>query len=340
MLRRKKLEFAGPYGVEVASARQLAAQTQAGQELRRDFVRLYISEQISSRDICDMAHRHTVSGGCGLEDIALVPDPKIQNHNAHLKLVLGNELGNADLTYVEAPMFDKRVCGRTKVMVPIIRPSEALSEYFLGHANACAADLLREPLEGVPPVDFDALPPAQRDHIVVKRALAAGVHPTRIRRLGIFMDAAGFIKNESFEDLFINDLDTGQRWLVAVVRKQEMCQCGCRGFCTYWPIHDALLNDLQSAADGRWSVVTHMQEPLPGGDRRHVIVLVSPWCLLRQRYGQRYSTLVPWVSTSCRMRLTDAESAMTQRSTCQRSTTSVLTVAQQRSSISGIIDNS
>lgn len=104
---------------------------------------------------------------------------------------------------------------------------------------------------------------------MVKRALEAGVHPSRIRRLGIFMDAAGFTKNESFEGLFVSDLDTGQRWLICVFRKVEMCQCGCRGFCSYWPIHDALLNDLQSSADGRWSVVSHLQDPFPAGTKAH-----------------------------------------------------------------------
>jgi hypothetical protein len=79
------------------------------------------------------------------------------------------------------------------------------------------------------------------------------------------MDAAGFTANESFEGLFINDLDTGVRFLIAVVRKQEMCKCGCRGFCTFWPLHDALLSDLQSSADGKWSVVGHLQEPFPRG---------------------------------------------------------------------------
>ena len=36
--------------------------------------------------------------------------------------------------------------------------------------------------------------PAQRDNEVSKAALEAGVHPTRVRRLGIFMDGAGFTK--------------------------------------------------------------------------------------------------------------------------------------------------
>ena len=216
-----------------------------------------------------MAYRHTQSGGVGLEDLALIPDPSNNHHNEHVKLILGKKLGNTDLTYVETPMYDKKACCRTKVMVPIVRPSEAVSEYFLGHTGACGVNDHTEELPDVPHVDMASLPPAQRDHDVVKHALANGTHPTRIRRLGIFMDAVGFTQSESFEGLFVNDLDTGMRWLVAVLRKAEMCKCGCRGFCTFWPLHDALLNDLQFAADGKWGVVSHLREPFLEGTVAH-----------------------------------------------------------------------
>ena len=157
-------------------------------------------------------------------------------------------------------MLDKKKSCRTTVMIPIVRPSEALSEHFLGHCNPVDAGDLALPLPSAPVLPpTEEWTPAQRDNIVCKVALQSGVHPTRIRRLGIFMDAAGFTKNESFEGLFINDLDTGHRFLIAVIRKAEFCACGCRGFCTLWPVHDAILNDLQSAADGRWSVVSHLQ---------------------------------------------------------------------------------
>ena len=115
---------------------------------------------------------------------------------------------------------------------------------------------------------LSSAPPAQRHHVVVEAALAAGVHPSRVRRLGIFMDAAGFTKQESFEGLFINDLDTGMRFLIAVIRKAELCDCGCRGFCTFWSVHAAILSGLQTSAYGKWSLVYHLQNPFELGLRR------------------------------------------------------------------------
>ena len=147
-------------------------------------------------------------------------------------------------------------------MVPIARPSELISEHFIGHVGGVDEGVLGTPLESAPsPPDVSEWTPAQRDNAVTARALAEGVHPSRIRRLGIFMDAAGFTKQESFEGLFITDLDTGQKFLVCIIRKADYCNCGCRGFCTLWPVHDAILSDLQSAADGRWSVLSHLREP-------------------------------------------------------------------------------
>ena len=166
-------------------------------------------------------------------------------------------------------MYDKKLCARTSVFIPIARPSEVLSEYFIGHSDAVDPGDLRLPLpSSPPPPSVEQWPPAQRYHVVVEAALAARVHPSRVRRLGSFMDVAGFTKQESFEGLFINDLDTGMRFLIAVIRKAELCDCGCRGFCTFWSVHDAILSDLQTSADGKWSLVSHLQNPFELGSRR------------------------------------------------------------------------
>jgi hypothetical protein len=202
-----------------------------------------------------------------MEDLAITPDPAYKKHNELVKLVLGREHGDATLSYVDAPMFDKKGQCRSTVSVPIVRPSDALSEHFVGHAGACDAGVLQLPLATAPAADVATWTPLQSEHVVVTRALAANVHPSRVRRLGIFMDAAGFTKNESFEGFFVNDLDTNQRFLIAIVRKAEVCQCGCRGFCTYWPLHDAIRHDLENATDGTWSVTSHLQEPHVAGSR-------------------------------------------------------------------------
>ena len=58
----------------------------AGQGLSKDFIELYLTEQLSAVKLCEMARRHTVSGGVGLEDVALIPSSTQHNHNAHVQL--------------------------------------------------------------------------------------------------------------------------------------------------------------------------------------------------------------------------------------------------------------
>ena len=65
MKRRRLLDLAGPYAVQQPDRDETDAKTQAGQELRKDFIELYLTEQISAVKLCDMAHRHTISGGVG-----------------------------------------------------------------------------------------------------------------------------------------------------------------------------------------------------------------------------------------------------------------------------------
>jgi hypothetical protein len=204
-----------------------------------------------------------------MDDLALVPDDKNDNYNKHVKLCLGRMHGDADLVYVDSPMYDKKLCSRTIVSVPIVRPSEALSEFFIGHDGAVDEGDLRTPLASAPPpLPLEQWPPAQREQIVCKAALDAGVHPSRLRRLGIFLDGAGCTKQETFEGLFIQALDTGKRFLIAIFRKAELCDCGCRGFCTFWAIHDAILSDLASAASGKWGALNHLQLEFPEGTKR------------------------------------------------------------------------
>ena len=107
-------------------------------------------------------------------------------------------------------------------------------------------------------------------HSVVVEAVTNGAHLSRIRRVGFFLDDAGFTKNESFCAMYLSDVSTNERFLVAIVRKEELCKCGCRGFCTYYCIHDAVLQDLEAAALGRWQVSECDATPFPAGGFKSV----------------------------------------------------------------------
>ena len=64
-----------------------------------------------------------------MEDLAREPGDRNTGHyNELVKLVVGDQLGNACTMNVECPMVDTRAGGRRKVQVPISLPSEWFAE--------------------------------------------------------------------------------------------------------------------------------------------------------------------------------------------------------------------
>ena len=54
--------------------------------------------------------------------------------------------------------------------------------------------------------------------------------------------------------MYLSDVSTVERFLVAIVRKEGFSSVGAVDFCTYYYIHDAVLQDIEAAALGRWVV--------------------------------------------------------------------------------------
>eukprot|EP00959_Pyramimonas_sp_CCMP1952_P040092 838015-Pyramimonas_sp.AAC.1 len=59
---------------------------------------------------------------------------------------------------------------------------------------------------------------------------------------------------------------TKSRTLLCVIKKSDMCQCGCRGFCTWGAICRILVWSFNTLALGKWPATNHLGEPF--GDWR------------------------------------------------------------------------
>ena len=83
------------------------------------------------------------------------------------------------------------------------------------------------------------LGPVYYKHLVVQKHLLTN---TPVRASAIYLDGVpyGANKDTSCMAIYIVDLVTEDRWLVVVVRKEEVCDCGCRGWCTYHCISQML----------------------------------------------------------------------------------------------------
>ena len=54
--------------------------------------------------------------------------------------------------------------------------------------------------------------------------------------VGLYMDALPYSLVDSVLGVWIINLVTGARHVVMTVRKKLVCNCGCKGWCTYYPI--------------------------------------------------------------------------------------------------------
>ena len=71
---------------------------------------------------------------------------------------------------------------------------------------------------------------------VVVQARAAGEdYPYPV---AMFVDAAPFQKKVSFVGFWLINLVTGMRHLCCIVKKDQMCMCGCRAWCTIFKVLD------------------------------------------------------------------------------------------------------
>mgnify|MGYP000715581644 CR=1 FL=1 len=71
------------------------------------------------------------------------------------------------------------------------------------------------------------------------------------------MDASRLTQKDPFEAILYNDLRSGFRGLLAVIRVCDFCDCGCKGNCTIWYLMWVIAWDLKNAANGVFAMRRH-----------------------------------------------------------------------------------
>ena len=68
--------------------------------------------------------------------------------------------------------------------------------------------------------------------------------------IAIYMDGVPYSLTDSVVGFWVVNLVTEARHLFMVVRKRFTCKCGCRGWCTFWPIFQFIHWNLEAMARG------------------------------------------------------------------------------------------
>ena len=224
--------------VNVAIDPDAATKDEAEIYLYEYIVELKLSGMLSATQACQLcfwAAKAGVNGGCS----KLGRRPGLSGtgrYSAHFDNVVGKPVDD-DYLHIAVPQYRRSCDTRVTVPMPVTPPFEHLvSEWRLRHA------LLRDALPGF------ATTPHYASHPVVNTA-PEGVF---VWPISVYLDGVKFARQDSVLGIWIACHLTGKRFLCANMRKSELCTCGCRGWCSLWPVFSMMDWAHDALAEGRY----------------------------------------------------------------------------------------
>ena len=76
------------------------------------------------------------------------------------------------------------------------------------------------------------LPPTYASHPLISEAPPAR-DSASVFLFGLYVDAVGFARDESSIGFWLFDFLTEEKWLLTALRRDDMCNCSCEGWCSY-----------------------------------------------------------------------------------------------------------
>ena len=235
-----------------------AISNETAAELLFEFiVDLKLSGKLSAKSACVLAFYAVKAGVVGCEDlkkIALNPTAQSGKYSRQFDQRVGHP-DSEGYVYVDAAMNSRSSSARLVNKVPILPAHDCLVAEW-----ALANTALQE--------QRDAMnwPRCFWNHPVYKSATQAG-RGEFVWPIALYMDGVQFTREDSCLGIWLICLITGRRWLLVALRKSEMCGCGCRGWCTLWPVYRAVAWSLRALAKGKYMSLSHDGQELPE-DRR------------------------------------------------------------------------
>ena len=215
---------------------------------------MYSVKKMSAKDFCISCHYMALAGtpGGDFAQYALAPDQSSTGaYQRHLDRVLPTV---RDLLWQEVPCTTRARDERGVLSLPILAMHETIAR------EVRETELLQRPIR------MADWPPAYRDHPVVARAVATG-RPLPVP-LGFYLDSVRFSaplagRTDSVLGFWIFSIQTQRRHLIASVRTRDFCRCGCRGWCTIFPLMQLISWSAVCLANGQRPLRYFDNTPLP-----------------------------------------------------------------------------
>ena len=214
---------------------------------------LYFKSSLTAESLCVLCWYGHLGGLKGLTEWALKPGSSTGHCQRHLDKHLGVK-GSGEMYSLEVGGMRKHDLARSTYTMPVKVPHESLCKEWD-----------KDPTLGLKVAEakeFGELPRCYTENPVVLRNVAALVVP-----LAMFLDGIAYSLTDNVVAVWVVNAMSGCRHLVALVRKRLTCRCGCKGWCTFFPIFLFLRWSLECLAEGVFPVTRHDGSPwLPGTD--------------------------------------------------------------------------
>ena len=206
----------------------------------------WLSGRLSAAQTCELCWFAKEAGVQEAKPYALGPGSSSGHYNRKLKRAAGHS-STRDLYDMDVPGHWKHDAERTVHVVPTLPLHEQVAR-SLEQEPGTMTMLAERRARG-------DLPPVYLNHDVVQRNPGAPVVP-----LAMCLDAVPYaIKDSAIGWWGVNVL-TGRRYLYGLLRKRQVCRCGCKGWCSYYPMLEMTAWPLRALAQGAMPAARHNGE--------------------------------------------------------------------------------
>ena len=211
--------------------------------------------------LCFWCHRAGVKSDL-IKKLSVRPDSQSGWFSTHFNRVLGVRSDDIDEPYYEMDVvgYNRGQAVRCSRLVPIWPPLEAIDEEYRRNPGL--------PARLTAAIDACELPPKYLSHRVVRD----NVSGVPVFPIAFYADAVAFMRTDGVLGLWVLNLVSGVRHLCCVLRKSELCTCGCRGWDSIVCVMAALGWSFDAAATGVHPSSRHDRAPWKDSDAGRELV--------------------------------------------------------------------
>ena len=212
----------------------------AGTQLIELLLWFQMSNRLSAKYICIIAFWAFHSKGMGgLDKLSKKPNSPSGHFQRHLDAFLEADKEADRQGKLSVPCYAKHSAERIVREVAVAHPHEEFNNEVLVYSEAHGQ--LREAQQ------TGVLPDGYWGHVGIKDRSADGAFP-----LAVYVDGMPYRKKDGIIAWVVINLVTGCRHLICILRKGELCRCGCKGWCSMWVVWRWIRWSLEALFDGRF----------------------------------------------------------------------------------------